>query len=130
MFWPLAFLFALSSVRDCGNGQGSATITSITAEPSSPLPGENYTLTVNYDLTQNAITGGTADYSATLNYLPVYKESFDLCTQTKCPKELGPNIEQSIASVPTGVGGKLVTTIKWTDQNDALVWCVETTLKL
>lgn len=126
----LAFFFAVAGVRDCGNGQGRAKITSLTAEPASPLPGENYTLTVKYDLPEPAITGGTADYSATLNYFPVYQESFDLCTQTKCPKEIGPNTEQSITAVPSGISGKLVSTIKWTDQNDALVWCVETTLKL
>jgi hypothetical protein len=130
MLFPLVFFLSLATVRDCGNGQGRATITSLNANPASPVAGENYTLTVNYDLSDPPITGGTAEYSATLNYFPIYNENFDLCTETRCPKEVGPNVEQSITTVPSGVGGKLVTTVKWTDQNDALVWCVETTLKL
>jgi hypothetical protein len=130
MLFPLVFFLALASVRDCGNGQGRATITSLSANPASPVAGDNYTLTVNYDLPDPPITGGTAAYTATLNYFPVYDEKFDLCTETKCPKEIGPNTEQSITAVPSGISGKLVSTITWTDQNDALVWCVETTLKL
>ena len=122
-------LFALAGIKDCSNGQGRAKITSLTAFPESPLPGENYTITVNYDLPAPAITGGTAEYSAILNYLPVYNEKFDLCTQTACPKAVGANTEVSTSMVPS-VSGKLVSTVKWIDQDNNLIWCFESTLKI
>ncbi len=122
-------LFALTGIRDCSNGLGRAKITGLTAVPTSPLPGENYTITVNYDLPAPDITGGTAEYSATLNYLPVYSEKFDLCTQTACPKAVGANTEVSTSMVPS-VSGKLVSTVKWTDQDNNLIWCFESTLKI
>jgi hypothetical protein len=130
MIWKLFTLFALAGIKDCGNGQGRAKITGLTAVPASPLPGENYTMTVDYDLPAPAITGGTAEYNVVLNYIPVYSNSTDLCEQTKCPKETGPNTEVSEITIPEGIGGKLVSTVKWTDQDNNLIWCFESTLKI
>jgi hypothetical protein len=129
MIW-LPALMVLSSVKQCSGVSGRAKITSLTAVPDTPLPGDNYTLSVVYDLPSPAITGGTAAYSATLNYIPVYSQSYPLCEQTKCPKEVGSNTETSVTTVPTGVSGKLVTQVKWTDQDNNPVWCVETTFKI
>lgn len=129
MIWKVFTLFALAGIKDCSNGAGRAKITGLTAVPETPVVGDNYTITVNYDLPDPPITGGTAEYTATLNYIPVYNEKFDLCTQTTCPKAVGPNTEISTSTIPN-VSGKLVSTVKWTDQDNNLVWCFESTIKL
>ena len=126
----LALLFGWSSVRNCGTSTDRATIVDITSNPANPVPGDNVTLAVKYAFAGEAITGGTAHYKATLNYFPVYDESFELCTQTKCPKEAGTYTEISNTLFPTGVSGKLVTTINWVDQTNTPIWCVETTWKV
>lgn len=130
MFALLALLLGWSSVRNCGTATDRAVISEITSVPTSPVPGDNVTLTVKYAFAGDAITGGTAHYKATLNYFPVYDETFDLCTQTKCPKDAGSYAEVSTSQFPTGVSGKLVTTIDWADQNNQPIWCVETTWKV
>jgi hypothetical protein len=129
MIW-LPALMVLSSVKQCSGFTGRATVTSLTGFPDTPLPGDNFTLSVLYDLPSPAITGGTAAYSATLNYIPVYSETYPLCDQTSCPKEVGSNTETSVTTVPSGISGKLVTQVKWTDQDNNPVWCVETTFKI
>jgi len=129
MIWKVFTLFTLAGLKDCSNGLGRAKVTSLTAVPEVPVAGDNYTITVAYDLPEPAITGGTAEYSATLNYIPVYTEKFDLCTQTACPKEVGPNTEVSVSQIPS-ISGKLVSTVKWMDQDNNLVWCFESTIKL
>jgi hypothetical protein len=120
----------LSSVRDCSNGQGRATVLGFDSQPSSPKAGDNVTLWVAYDLPYPPITGGTATYSLNLNGIPFTPTVSDLCKQTTCPKELGFNNESSWDLFPSGISGKIVSTIEWHDQNDDLVWCVETTWRV
>lgn len=126
----LSALALLTSIKSCNVANSRATITSLESIPANPIPGDNVTLQVGYTFTGDAITGGTAAYTATLNYLPIYNEKFDLCTQTKCPKQPGNNTETSTSPFPTGVSGKLISTIDWTDQSGNPIWCVETTWKV
>lgn len=125
----LPILFLLSSIKDCSQANSRAMITSMSVYPEIPVAGQNVTVTVNYDLT-GQLTGGTATYDATLNYFPVYHETYELCTQTSCPKQSGPNTEISTTPFPSGISGKLVDTISWTDEAGNPVWCVETTWKV
>jgi hypothetical protein len=126
----LPILFLLSSIKDCSQPNSRATVTSMSAFPEIPVANQNVTVTVNYDLVGGQLTGGTATYDATLNYFPVYHETFDLCTQTSCPKQPGPNTEISNTLFPSGVSGKLINTINWADEAGNPVWCVETTWKV
>lgn len=131
MLWKLFGLFAgLSSIRDCSNGQGRATLLGFDSLPANPVAGDNVTLWVAYDLPAPAITGGTATYKFTLNGIPFTPTIEDLCTQTVCPKETGFNNESSWSIFPSGVSGKITSSITWKDQNDDLVWCVETTWRV
>lgn len=131
MLWKLFGLFAgLSSIRDCGNGQGRATLLGFDSQPANPVAGDNVTLWVAYDLPAPAITAGTATYKFTLNGIPFTPTVDDLCTQTACPKETGFNNESSWSIFPSGISGKIVSSITWKDQNDDLVWCVETTWRV
>ena len=118
---------ASASMRTCG--EGTATVTGFGGGPERPKVGDNETLWVAYDLTQ-PITGGKALYDITLNYVPFPTTTEDLCTQTTCPKPVGTYNETSWSIFSGGVSGTIKSKITWKDQNDALVWCVETTLKV
>ena len=122
-----SFFGLLGSLRDCGNGLGRATILSMESAPDVPVKGQNVSLWINYDLPEPAITGGTATYTVKLNGLPFSPTVDDLCTQTACPIEPGVHNESSSSEWGGGISGKIVSQILWRDQNDALVWCVETT---
>ncbi len=126
----LASLAILNSIRDCGNGEGRAALLGFDSQPSSPKPGDNVTLWIAYDLPAPPITGGTATYSFSLNGIPFTPTVNPLCDETECPKETGFNNESSWSIFPSGVSGKIVSKIEWHDQDDALVWCVETTWRV
>ena len=125
-----SLLFGLNTIRDCGNGKGRAALLAFDSQPANPVAGDNVTLWVAYDLPAPAITGGTATYKFNLNGIPFTPTVDDLCTQTSCPKEIGFNNESSWSIFPSGVSGKIVSTIEWKDQDDQLVWCVETTWRV
>ena len=131
MLWTLlTSLFTLGSVRDCSNGLGRAAVLGFGSSPETPKAGDTVSLWVAYDLSEPSITGGIAKYSYALNGIPFPASEYDLCTQTKCPKEVGFNNETSSSSFPSGISGKIVSAVSWTDQNDELVWCVETTWRV
>jgi hypothetical protein len=126
----LAAMFGISSVRDCSNGKGRASLIGFDSQPANPVAGDNVSLWIAYDLPDPAITAGTATYAFTLNGIPFPATIDDLCTQTVCPKEVGFNNETSSSIFPSGVSGKIVSSISWKDQNNDLVWCVETTWRV
>lgn len=126
----LAYVALLSTIRDCSNGQGRAALLGFDSQPASPKAGDNVTLWVAYDLPAPAITGGTATYKFSLNGIPFSPTVDDLCTQTACPKDTGFNNESSWSIFPAGVSGKIVSAVEWKDQDDQLVWCVETTWRV
>lgn len=126
----LALIAATVTLRDCGNPTtDQAKILSMGFTPSNPVPGENTTLWVNYDL-KTPITGGIATYSVSFNGIPFTPTVDDLCTQTACPKEIGTYNETSSSDFPDGISGKVVTKIQWTNQDNLPVWCVETTFRI
>ena len=125
-------LFLASSVtlRDCGNpSTDQATITGFGFSPLNPVPNDPTELWVAYDL-KNPIVGGSATYSVTLNGIPFPATIDDLCTQTGCPKDAGIYNETSKSTFPSGISGKLVSKIQWTNQDDEPVWCLESTFRI
>ena len=123
-------MFALSTIRDCGNGKGRAALLGFDSSPATPVAGSNVSLWIAYDLPAPAVTGGRAEYKISLNGLPFTPTIDDLCTQTHCPKDTGFNNESSWSIFPSGISGKIVSSITWKDQNDDLLWCVETTWRV
>jgi hypothetical protein len=125
----ILLLAATVSLRDCGNPTtDQAAITGFGFSPSNPNPGDPTELWVAYDL-KSALTGGTATYSFTLNGLPFTPTVDDLCTQTVCPKDVGTYNETSKSTFPSGISGKIVSKIQWTNQDKQPVWCLETTFR-
>jgi hypothetical protein len=126
----LAWIAATVSLRDCGNPDtDQAKILSMGFTPSNPIPGENTTLWIDYQL-RTPITGGTATYSVSLNGIPFNPTTQDLCTQTACPKNIGIYNETSSSDFPDGISGKIVSKIQWKNQDNLPVWCQETTFKI
>jgi hypothetical protein len=125
----LLLLAATVSLRDCGNpATDQATITGFGFSPSSPNPGDPTELWVAYDL-KSTLTSGTSTYSFTLNGIPFPATVDDLCTQTECPKEIGFQNETSKSTFPSGISGKIISKIQWTNQEKQPVWCLETTFR-
>ena len=126
----LTLALGLQSMRDCGNGKGRATLLGFDSTPANPAPGDLVQTWIAYELPPPSITDGTATYSFALNGIPFPPTVDPLCEQTSCPKEVGFNNETSSSPFPSGVSGKIVAQIQWHDQNDELVWCVETTWRV
>lgn len=123
-------LGASVSLKDCGNpSTDQAQITSMGFSPSSPVAGDETTLWVAYDLKSN-LTGGNATYSVSLNGIPFTPTVDLLCTQTACPKGISFYNETSSSPFPSGISGKVVSKIQWTNQDNLPVWCVETTFRI
>ena len=123
-------LNGLSTIRDCGLGLNRAPLLAFDSSPANPVAGDNVSLYVLYDLPDPTITSGTATYSFSLNGIPFTPTIDDLCTQTKCPIESGIHNETSWSIFPSGISGKIVSQRAWRDQNDELVWCIETTWRV
>jgi len=126
----LILLAATVTLKDCGNpSSDQAAITSYGFSPANPLPDDPTELWVAYDL-RSPITGGTATYSVSLNGIPFVPTVDDLCTQTACPKNVGTYNETSKSTFPSGVSGKIVSKISWTNQDNQPVWCLESTFRI
>lgn len=124
----ISVLASSVTLRNCGSSTDQATITGMGFSPQSPRPGDPTELWVAYDL-KTRITGGTATYSYSFNGIPFSPTIEDLCTQTGCPKEIGFYNETSKSDFPS-VTGKIISTIKWVDQDVKPVWCTELTFKI
>jgi hypothetical protein len=123
-------MMATVSLRDCGNPTtDQAVITGMGFSPSNPVGGDPTELWVAYNL-KSPITGGTATYSLNLNGIPFTPTVNDLCTQTSCPKDAGTYNETSKSEFPSGVSGKIISKIAWTNQDSQPVWCLESTFRI
>ena len=125
----LTTFLGLSSMRDCGNGLGRATLIGFDSQPANPVPGDNVSTWIAYEFAAPAITAGSAIYSFSLNGIPFSPTIDDLCTQTACPKEPGFYNETSSATFPS-ISGKIISQIEWRDPDDTLIWCVENTWRV
>jgi hypothetical protein len=125
-----AFAAALATVglKDCSSGTSVFTIKSLSFSPDAPIGGQNGTLHTIYEV-PNMVSAGNTRYSCSLNGLPVYDESFDLCSQTACPINIGTHDDYSTSEVPD-VSGKVVCKIEWTDTAGAKLLCIQTTMTL
>jgi hypothetical protein len=122
-------LVLLATIRSCGIGR--ATLLGFDSQPAVPAPGDNVTLWVNYQIPGAPVTNGTATYKVTLNGVPFPATIDPLCSQTNCPKETNVDYNETSWSIfPSGISGKIVSEVSWKDQDNALLWCVETTWRV
>lgn len=118
----------LGTIKSCGTG--TATVLGFDSQPATPVAGDNVTLWVAYRLA-TPVTSGSAVYTLTLNGIPFTPTVEELCTQTTCPKEANVVYNETSSSIfPSGITGKIVSQIEWTDQTDQTLWCVETSWRV
>jgi hypothetical protein len=123
------FLIGLSvlsgSIQDCSRPNSIGEIVDMGISPLNPVAGDNSTLWVTFDSSQ-AITGGTATYSYTLNYIPFPKDIIPLCDQTDCPVPIGISNATGYTIFPD-VSGRIEIRIEWETEVGTPIWCVKTT---
>jgi uncharacterized membrane protein YgcG len=131
----LLFLSAVSAVvgtsvtlKDCSAGNSFFKIKSLDFTPVAPVPGQNGTLHTLYDVPMT-VSAGTTKYSCTLNGLPVFSESYDLCSQTACPITGGTHDDYSTSAVPDTTG-KVSCTIDWRDTAGTQLLCIQMVMNL
>ena len=121
---------ALGGVIDCG----SSPLFSITKLSQSPdtyvKPGDNTTLTLLYKVPEGVtITGGKATTSLSLNGIPFTPSTDDLCTKVACPITSGEHDGSSWTTFPSGVTGKIVSKVTWTDSTGKELICIKSTFQ-
>jgi hypothetical protein len=111
------------AVSDCGV-HPILKITDLSFSPTAPIPGQNGTLFTHYEVPYE-ITAGVAKYTCTLNGFPVLSDTYDLCTQTKCPLTVGHHDDTSESAIPD-VKGTIVCKIKWETEKAEELLCIQT----
>jgi hypothetical protein len=116
------------TVKDCSAGSSFFKIQSLSFSPDTPVGGQNGTLHSVYEVPMT-VAAGTTKYSCSLNGLPVYSETFDLCSQTACPITGGVHDDYSTSEVPA-VSGKVSCTIDWRDTAGSQLLCIQTIMNV
>jgi len=113
------------SIKDCSAPDSVAKIISMGINPVNPIPGENSTIWVNYDLSKD-VTVGSIKYSFWMNFIPFEPTITELCEQESCPLEAGVYNVTGTTVFPTSLSGRLESKIEWFDENESPIWCVDT----
>ncbi len=116
------------ALKDCSSGKSFFKVKSLDFTPVNPVPGQNGTLHSLYEVPMS-IEAGIAKYSCTLNGLPVFSETYDLCSQTACPITGGTHDDYSTSAVPDTTG-KVSCTIDWRDTAGAQLLCIQMIMSL
>ena len=120
-----------NTVRDCSSGTPVFKFGTASLTPDPVVPGENYTLSLLCTIPDGVnVTGGTAEYQVSFNGIPFTPTTEDLCSQVSCPLTPGLYKNTSTSLFPTGISGKIVTAMRWYDEDSTLLYCLETTVKI
>ena len=120
-----------NTVRDCSSGTSVFKFGTASLLPDPVIPGENSTLSLSCTIPDGVtVTGGLAEYRIVFNGIPFSPTTQDLCSQVTCPLVSGPYSNTTTTVFPTGVSGKLVTSIRWYNEKSVLLYCLETTVKV
>ena len=132
----LLFALALSvsssfaSVTDCSKGRSLFKVSSMSFSPDPTVPGENSTLLLSMTVPQE-ITGGTATYTTTFNFIPFSPSVDALCDVTvPCPILVGDLHTYSSFPIDPSLSGTLQLRIEWKDLNNVQLLCVEIKTKI
>ena len=121
----------VNTVRDCSSGTSVFKFVSASLTPDPVVPGKDSTLSLACTIPDGVtVTGGTAEYKFTLNGIPFAPTADDLCSQVACPLTPGLYSNSTTSPFPSGVSGKVVTTIRWYDEKSTLLYCLETTVRV
>lgn len=114
-----------ATVSNCGEGKSVFKVSDLSIAPVDPAPGANFSLQMTYTVPDGVVvTGGTAEYDVTWNFIPFEPTVEPLCQNIPCPLEAGTYTNTSVSAWPTGISGLLNTQMKWIDSDGSLLACV------
>lgn len=125
----LAAISYLGSVNDCSKGTSLFKLTSMSLTPDPPVKGQNSTLRLSMDVPAD-VTGGTATYSVTYNFIPLAPTVEDLCATVTCPIATGSLTTVSSVPIDPSLSGSLSLKIDWKDTANAELMCVSINVKV
>jgi hypothetical protein len=115
-------------VKDCSAGTSEFAVRGLTFTPDPAIRGQNGTLESVYEVPVT-VDAGKARYSCSLNGLPVFDQTDNLCTQTACPILAGLHNDFSISPVPD-TAGKVSCKIVWLSVDGNQLLCIQMILQL
>ena len=117
---------ATASVKDCGAGKTAFTVNAVSLTPTTPVPGENVLLHLEYTVpSKMLVNDGLATYSTTYNFVPFAPTTEPLCSNVPCPLSTGFYKNDTTTAWPTGLSGTIVSRMAWTDGLNAPLLCIE-----
>jgi hypothetical protein len=122
------FTTSFASIKNCDTSS-LFKITELTLIPDPPVPGQLLQLHLLFDNPDREITEGTVTTTVSLNYIPITPTVESLCKNTECPITIGINNRSTETTFPD-VNGLLKSKVVWTDVNDDVLLCIETSLKI
>ena len=125
----LAFVpyFATATIEDCSNGNSMFKPTTLALDPEPPVPGQSVLMTVLFENPGPEVTDGIVTTSVSINGLPFAPSTESLCTNTQCPIPNGPVDRSATSEWPTGISGKIESTIEWTGVDGEQLLCLKIT---
>ena len=124
--FTVASAAAQTTLSNCAKDSSVFRLDSFALNPSDPKPGDDVSLFTQYTVPPGMIVyGGTVEYKATLNYIPVPTYSEPLCNTIECPIIPGAYTNATHMTWPTGVSGKVVTKVIWKGGDDETLLCLE-----
>ena len=121
---------AANSARDCSSGTSVFKFLTASLTPDPVVRGKDATISLSCQIPDGVtVTSGTAQYSFSFNGIPFSPTTEDLCSQVECPLLPGLYSNSTISTFPD-VSGKVVSTIKWFDTDQTLLYCLEVTAKV
>lgn len=97
----------------------------LTLDPADPKSGNNYTISVSFELPDLEINDGIMEILASLNGFPLGKIDKKLCDELDCPITEGFHEYSWSGQVPTGVHGQLKLHEEWLTVNDKTILCFD-----
>lgn len=117
---------AQTTLSNCAKDTSLFSLDAFAVTPSDPHPGDDVSLFTQYTVPPGRIVyGGTVEYKATLNYVPVATYSEPLCDTIECPIIAGTYTNATHMTWPTGVTGKVVTKIIWKGGDEETLMCLQ-----
>jgi len=119
-----------AKVTDCSKG-GLFKLTSMSFMPDPPVKGLNSTLFLSMNV-PTEVTGGTATYTVTYNFIPLTPTTDNLCTVVLSGCPIMPGTLDTVSSIPFdgSLSGSLNFKIRWSDLSNAELMCVFIQTKL
>ena len=112
-----------STIKDCTPGGSISNILGFGVSPLNPVPNENASLWVNFDLFEQ-VDSGSIVYTYTYNFVPFPPTETNLCEENTCPFTAGIHNVSGTSTFPD-MSGLLEVKIEWNTGDGTPIWCVD-----